>query len=107
MARTIQVVSVAAVLGLIVSYPAHAQDGGAQSVADVIVTARLRPESLQTVPLAVSAIEADRIGDLRPVQLSDLSGAAPNFAIDRLNGLDTVMIRGAGGGGRNIGFDAR
>ena len=79
----------------------------AQAVADVVVTARLRPETVQQAPLAVRPISSETIRQIRPLQLSDLSGSAPNFRIERLVGLETVLIRGAGGGGRTIGFSPR
>ncbi|HTK36560.1 MAG TPA: TonB-dependent receptor [Caulobacteraceae bacterium] len=103
----IRFLGVAAAIAAGSPLPAHAQTDAPLAVADVVVTARQRPEAAQSVPLAVRAITADRIRDVQPVQLSDLSGAAPNFSIERMGGLDTVMIRGAGGGGRTIGFDAR
>lgn len=77
------------------------------SVPDLLVTARQRPEPAQRAPLAVRALGEERIAQLRPVQLSDLSAAAPNFSVEKVGGVDTVLIRGAGGGGRNIGFGAR
>jgi iron complex outermembrane receptor protein len=39
--------------------------------------------------------------------LSDLAAAAPAFSIQRASNVDTVFIRGVGGGGRNIGFGGR
>jgi iron complex outermembrane receptor protein len=108
--RTIRMLSIAAILAgapqAVLAQAVNIQDAP-PPVADVVVTARQRPETVQTVPLPVRAITAERIAELRPVQLSDLSGAAPNFSIERMGGLDSVMIRGAGGGGRTIGFDAR
>lgn len=86
------------------SRPAAAADA---EVADIVVTAARRPELLQDVPLAVRAVSAEQVRALRPVQLSDLSGAAPNFRVERLVGVETVLIRGAGGGGRSIGFTPR
>ena len=84
---------------------AAAEDGG--QVADVVVTARQRPESLSQTPLALRVLSGEGIERLQAVQLADLTDAAPNFSIEPLNGLQTVLIRGAGGGGRNIGFGPR
>ena len=101
-------VAALALAGNAVSRPAAAAEAEADAaVADIVVTAGRRPEPLQTAPLAVRAIGAERIRSLRPLQLSDISGAAPNFRVERLAGLETVLIRGAGGGGRSIGFTPR
>jgi iron complex outermembrane receptor protein len=86
--------------------PARAETA-APSLDTVVVTARYRAEARTDAPLAVDAIQGARLRALRPVQLSDLSGLAPGFAIENMGGIDTVMIRGVGGGGRNIGFGPR
>jgi iron complex outermembrane receptor protein len=79
-------------------------DGGA--LDEIIVTARKTPEALQEAPLSVTAYGAAEMSDQRAFRLSDLR-TAPGFSIDKAVGVDTVFIRGVGGGGRNIGFGAR
>lgn len=93
-----------AALGLAaVVTPAFAQE---PALDEVIVTSRKTAETLGQVPLSVTVYNADDIAALRVLRLSDLK-AAPGFAIEKAIGVDTVFIRGVGGGGRNIGFGAR
>ncbi|ATQ42251.1 TonB-dependent receptor [Caulobacter mirabilis] len=72
---------------------------------EVVVTAQKRTENLQDVPIAVSAVGAERVEQLHATRLADLTAVAPNFSVEKANG--TVYIRGVGGGGRNIGFGGR
>ena len=74
---------------------------------EVVVTAQMRSENLQEVPIAASAFSAERLSDLGALRLTDLSTTAPSFSIERASNVDTVFIRGVGGGGRNIGFGGR
>jgi iron complex outermembrane receptor protein len=83
--------------------PALAQE---QALDQVIVTARKTAEALSQAPLSVTAYGPADITAQRALRLSDLR-AAPGFAIEKSIGVDTVFIRGVGGGGRNIGFGAR
>ena len=70
--------------------PAHAQDApaqaeGASSEADqapeILVTARRRSESIQTTPVAVTAISPSQLEGAAAVNIGDLQGAAPNVLI--------------------------
>jgi iron complex outermembrane receptor protein len=83
--------------------PAFAQEA---ALDRVIVTARKTAEALSQTPLSVTAYGPADIAAQRALRLSDLK-AAPGFAIEKSIGVDTVFIRGVGGGGRNIGFGAR
>ncbi len=85
---------------------APAAFGQEAALDDVIVTARKTAESLNQTPVAVTVYDAADIAGQRALRLSDLR-AAPGFAIEKTIGVDTVFIRGIGGGGRNIGFGAR
>lgn len=84
-----------------------AQDTPSAALEEIIVTAQKRTENLQDVPIAISAIGADRIEQLNATRLSDLANVAPGLSLDRGSANDTVYIRGVGGGGRNIGFTGR
>lgn len=76
----------AAITGLALSVPALAQEAGAAESAAVmepsstviIVNARKRAESLQEVPLAVTAIDADAIAKSYAQTVADLERFAPN-----------------------------
>ena len=83
--------------------PTFAQE---PALDEVIVTARKTAEALSQTPLSVTAYGPADLATQRSLRLSDLK-AAPGFAIEKSIGVDTVFIRGVGGGGRNIGFGAR
>lgn len=92
----------AALGGLGVSAPAMAQSartGGEQAsqVADVIVTARRREESLQAAPLAISALTSTELESARVERLADLAKVAPGLTFTPLFGAQNQLpiIRGA------------
>lgn len=83
-----------------------------QSVADglsleeVVVTAQKRAESLQDVPIAVTAISGDKIADAGIQGLEDMSSYVPNLKITSATGQSAgfIVIRGVGSG-NNSGFE--
>ncbi len=81
--------------------------GSSAVLEEVVVTAQMRSENLQQIPIAASAFSAERLSEIGALRLTDLSTAAPSFSIERASNVDTVFIRGVGGGGRNIGFSSR
>ena len=104
-----------AIAGALLSPVAWAQDAGAaqdatpqqaqpaaQSAAtldEVTVTARRRSESIQDVPVAVSAFNEDKLKDLQATDVSGLQGAVPNLNIVQGRGSSNsvnVFIRGIG-----------
>lgn len=91
----------------LVPQAALAADDIQSGLDEIVVTAQKREQNLNDVPISISvagsaAIEAARAQDLR-----DISRLVPNFSVQRQGGLDTVFIRGIGGGGRNIGMSGR
>lgn len=71
----------------------------AQDVMDeVIVTATKRAESIQDVPVSVSAITGDQIENLGIADMEDLSLYVPNFEINSASILPNLYMRGLGGG---------
>ena len=87
---------------------AHAQDAepAAGSTSDeattldvIEVTARRRTESLQDVPVAVSAFGEDALRNLQATSIEGLQGAVPNLNIVQGRGSSNsvnVFIRGIG-----------
>ncbi len=66
---------------------------------EVTVTARKVEESLQRVPIAVSAFDAATLAQPNVVQLKNLTGFSPNVTIGTVNSFPTaaaVSIRGIG-----------
>jgi iron complex outermembrane receptor protein len=83
-----------------------AQDRSASAEAmleEVIVTARRREESLQTLPLSVAAISADAMQAQGVYNLMDMADIIPNVALtEDVRANDTLLyIRGLGGGFSN------
>lgn len=83
---------------------AYAQAGTAQAetatkVETITVTARKRLESLQDVPVAVTALTAESLERLNVKNLGDLQGNVPNLTIYAARGSNTTLtafIRGVG-----------
>lgn len=66
---------------------------------EVVVTARLREEGSQDVPLSVTAFNSDQIDALKVRDLSNLSVGMPNVVLDDIGtapGLANFSIRGLG-----------
>lgn len=90
---TILCSSSAAVLVALLTQPTNAQtapmpsDQGAQAAGappgleEVIVTARKRKESLQTTPIAITAISADEAKQMNVRNFQDLRGLVPNLEV--------------------------
>lgn len=67
------------------------------SVADVIVTAQKREESIQSVPIAVSAFSAENLDAMKIEGGSELMRAIPNVAFSKGNfSMYNFSIRGIG-----------
>ncbi|MFA5989106.1 MAG: TonB-dependent receptor [Sphingomonas sp.] len=70
-------------------------DGG--RVDDIVVTARRRNESLQDVPVAVSAFSASRLDELQAKDLSGIQYSTPNLYLNQGDASNAVIyIRGIG-----------
>jgi iron complex outermembrane receptor protein len=69
---------------LAIAAPALAQaakDTEDKGLGEIVVTAQKREQNLQDVPLAISAISADKVEKLGISDSRDLSGMAPNVTI--------------------------
>ena len=85
--------------GGLVSTPAMAQAAAAGDVflEEVLVTARRRAESLQNVPISVSAFSDTRLKDLQADDISGIQYAVPNLYLDRGDASNAVIfMRGIG-----------
>jgi iron complex outermembrane recepter protein len=88
----------AGMAGMGFASPALAQQASAGG-DDIIVTVTRREESVQDVPVAVTAITSEQIENLAPTTLQDLSGVAPNLFIGMNTagpGASAIFIRGLG-----------
>ena len=67
-----------------------AQGSGASHVEDIIVTARKRAESLQTVPTAITAMNAEKLADLQIEGFQDIGKTVPNLLVQKQAGSPTA-----------------
>ncbi|CAH0498091.1 TonB-dependent receptor [Novosphingobium sp. CECT 9465] len=82
--------TVAPVVAFAMTSAAHAQtaqDGAQQAeestggLADIVVTARRTSENIQTVPVAVTALNAETLQERQVLQVTDLARTAPSLSI--------------------------
>jgi len=82
----------------------------AQAVDDeIIVTATRRAESIQDVPIAVTAIQPETIAKQGVVNIQNLTSVAPSFSTSQAqtsSGTVVLRIRGVGTTSNNIGFES-
>ena len=79
--------------------PAPGATTDATTLDQVTVTARRRSESIQDVPVAVSAFGEEQLRDLQATNIDGLQGAVPNLNIVQGRGSSNsvnVFIRGIG-----------
>jgi iron complex outermembrane receptor protein len=92
--------------------PAPAPDAPAAadgSSDDIVVTARYKNETLQTVPIAITALSSAQIGAIGgQTSIKNLANFTPSVTIQGFSGRNqTITIRGLGtnSGGTNDGLD--
>lgn len=98
---------VAAGFSIVITSSAMAKEVGKTSLRleEVIVTAQKREESLQDVPIAISAISGDAVRSGNVVNLQDLSSSVPGLYVAESFVGDAIYIRGLGSGQNNLGFE--
>jgi iron complex outermembrane receptor protein len=71
------------VFSLIFATGSYAQTTSDQTagLAEIVVTAQKREQTLQDVPIAITAITSDELQSNRVTQVTDLSGLAPNMIV--------------------------
>lgn len=100
----------AAACSLPVSGPAVAADEGAQAgtIEQVTVTARRREESLQDVPVAITALTAEQLLEQNVRTLEDVTAYAPNIKVNAGRATTSTInayIRGVGQNDPLWGFE--
>lgn len=65
-----------------VSTPAAAQSSGASELTEIVVTARKREESLQEVPIAITAFSAEQLARRGVTELEDIALSTPGLAFE-------------------------
>lgn len=71
---------------------------------EIIVTAQKRAQSLQDVPLSVSAVSGELISEMNMTGLDDMASYVPNLSISEGTTSTNIYIRGFGSGA-NAGFE--
>lgn len=74
------------------------------ALEEIVVTAQKRAESLQDVPISVSAMSAERLAQSGVQRFEDVSAYVPNFAISKDPIGDKINIRGIQSGNQ-AGFE--
>jgi len=95
--------AVAAALGI---QPAAAQERIPAGMLDeIVVTAQKREESLQDVPIAVTAYSGEAIRDLAIADIEGLAVQTPSFAFSKAGGEAQIYVRGVGTNIFGVGAD--
>lgn len=89
--------------GIGVGLPALAQDETALKLGEIIVTAQRREESLQKVPVAVTAISAENLASQGVTQTANISQAVPSVQFTTAGGSGLFYVRGVGNMNGGIG----
>jgi iron complex outermembrane recepter protein len=77
--------------------PATAQEGGSPVLDEIIVTAQKRAQSLQDVPIAITAFDSAALETSGIASVDDIAQRAPGLTIGRFNAVQPqIYIRGIG-----------
>lgn len=106
-----------ALIASIAAMPAYAQDvtdtdpvaAAPEEDGEILVTARRREESLQDVPIAVTAISGASLEKAGAIDITDISNMSPNTTLENSRGTNstlTAFIRGVGQQDPVPGFEA-
>ena len=85
-----------AAVALMAGVPTLASAQSNLVLEEIVVTAQKRAQSLQDVPVAISAISGDMLDDLAVDDIQDIYVQTPGLAFSRAGGEGQVYIRGVG-----------
>ena len=85
---------------------AMAQAETAANDAEIIVTAQRRSQRLQDVPIAITALSAQKVADLGIVTTQDIQLATPGLTFESGYGFSQPYIRGIGTSQPNPGLES-
>jgi len=87
-------------IGAALAMQVQAQEAeDADLMEEVVVTATKRAESLQDIPLAVTALSGDMLTELRIVNVLDIEKTVPGMKVRYVGADPTIIVRGAGSAG--------
>jgi iron complex outermembrane receptor protein len=75
----------------------HAQEPAADRLDEVVVTARRREETEQTVPIAITAFGANTLEDKHITTLENIQSAVPEFSMSQASGRPNAPVYGLRG----------
>jgi len=106
----------ALLIGSSLAMPLHAQEAAPAATAaeeadsnEIVVTARRRAESLQDVPIAVTALSGEALESGGVLDLTEVADSVPNVTLETSRGTNstlTAFIRGVGQQDPVAGFEA-
>ena len=70
--------------------------GGSTQIGDIVVTAQKRSENLQNVPIAITAITADKLASASITSTANLQAVTPAITFSDVNGFLEPRVRGIG-----------
>jgi iron complex outermembrane receptor protein len=80
----------------------HAQEAAEKNLMEeVVVTATKRAESMQDIPIAVTAISGEMLSELQITNVLDIEKTVPGMKVRYVGADPTIIIRGAGTAGTN------
>ncbi|WP_405242832.1 TonB-dependent receptor [Lentisalinibacter salinarum] len=88
---------------------AQETEQGARAIEEVVVTARRREESLQDVPLSITAFSGDDLARIGALNITEVGQTTPNVTLEVSRGTNTTItafIRGVGQQDPVPGFEA-
>ncbi len=108
--RNVHLLGVSA-LALAIAAPAYAQQTSAadnNSIAEIVVTATKREQTLQDVPISVAVTGQQTIERAQVRDLIDLQSVVPSLKVSQFNatGQTNFVIRGFGNGNGNDGIES-
>lgn len=89
----------AAIAAACAAVPAVASSQERVALEEIVVTAERRAESLQTVPVSVTALGAEALDERQVTNVIDIAGQVPNLRIEPVTGLSNaarIFLRGVG-----------
>jgi iron complex outermembrane receptor protein len=96
-----------AVLGLAApAMAAEAPEPSQYVVGEVVVTAERREESLQKVPVAVTALSSEKVANANVLNSQELDVLTPGLLTTSVNGSSQTFIRGVGSQSTVIGTES-
>jgi iron complex outermembrane receptor protein len=70
------------------------ESSGSDQLTEIVVTAQKRQESVQNIPISITAVGAEQIAAVGLTNLSDLGRLVPNFNFGIVTGAPVVSLRG-------------